>query len=445
MRPAPVFGASLLLGIGLQLKYVVFPEAVALCGAALLWELMSTRSVTGSYGGSRFSSGAMRARMADSVAAHDGVSARRDCVGALQNGVSPSQDVAGAPRDRIDATDQVVAVTHHDGGRRWVKRAGAGSIPRVAGLAGIAVAGGLLPTIRRALYFWSAGALQPYLDATLRANVAYVAEPISFYMVLARLRYGLLPIAGLLIWPFALAILARHRVAAPRTRVVCLWLTIWLVAAWVDVVLPLKFWKHYFNALVPPFCLMSGLAIALLARIQPSLMARVLAGGVLLTLAPAIWEMATHVGDSRTFGRTNVPSEIGGLITAGGSNGHDVYVFDYDPLVYAYSGAKPPSRFVLGVELAEFGASAGTSAQSEIARILDNKPRWIVTTRPSPYTFDPSALRELEAALRDYEIEATFHETDYVQPVVQVSLWRRRGTRLGDQDWKSPSDGPSGP
>jgi hypothetical protein len=153
---------------------------------------------------------------------------------------------------------------------------------------------------------------------------------------------------------------------------------------------------------------------------------RLLMVGVVLTLAPAAVEVGFHIGDSRSFGRANVPREIAERIKAGGSNGHDVYVFDYDPLVYVYSGNQPPSRFVLGVELAEFAASTGTSAQAEIGRVLDSKPRWIVLERPSPYHYTDAILGELDAALRNYELDGTFPETDYIQPTVEVALYRLR-------------------
>src|SRR4029077_19995646 len=99
-----------------------------------------------------------------------------------------------------------------------------------------------------------------------RANVAYVNEPLEFGTVVARLRHGLAPISGLLIWPVVLFIPRLRRGVGRRHQMVCLWLAIWLIAACVDVAMPLKFWKHYFNALVPPLCLMSGLAASLLAR-----------------------------------------------------------------------------------------------------------------------------------------------------------------------------------
>jgi hypothetical protein len=348
-RPAPMFAGSLLLGIGLQLKYVVLPECVALCGAVLLWEL-----------------------------------------------------ARGA------------------------------SVRRTIGMAGIAMAGGLLPSLVASLYFWWAGAWQPYLDATFRANVAYLEEPLRTATIVARLRYGLLPIAGLMVWPVVLAVLWRLGELSRRQQVLCLWITIWLAAACVDVVVPLKFWKHYFNALVPPLCLMAAIASTVMARRWPARAAHIMTISVVLTLLPAAAEILIHLGDSRDIGRANVPLEIGERIRAEGTNGRDVYVFDYDPLVYAYARAAPPSRFVLGIELSDFTASTGTTAQTEIGRVLGDRPRWIVTTQPSPYSFPEPVRRELGATLRGYHLDSTYQETDYIQPPVEVSLWRRRSPDSGE-------------
>ena len=70
----------------------------------------------------------------------------------------------------------------------------------------------------------------------------------------------------------------------------------------------MKFWKHYFNAMVPPLCLIAGLALTWLARDRPGWFARAIAAGVLLTMAPAVAEMAKHAGDSRSIDRPNTPS-----------------------------------------------------------------------------------------------------------------------------------------
>jgi 4-amino-4-deoxy-L-arabinose transferase-like glycosyltransferase len=342
-QPGRIFAAALLLGVGLQLKYVVFPEAVMLCGTVLIWRL----------------------------------------------------------------------------------REGA-SFRQTAGLAALAVAGGILPTVLASLYYWWAGALQPYLDATLRANVAYIEVPLTMTTVLQRLRFGLLPIAGLLIWPIVLFAPALRRDRGRHARLICLWLAVWLLAAWIDVVMPLKFWKHYFNALVPPLCLIAALAITWLARTRPAWFARTLTAGVVLTIVPAVAEMSKHVADSRSIDRPNTPLEISRRITEAGTNGHDVYVFNYDPLVYAYTGAKPPSRFVLGVELSDFSSSAGTSGEAEIGRVLNGDPRWIVIARPSPYTYPEAIWWRLDTTLRNYRLDSTFREEDYIQPPIEVSLYRRR-------------------
>ena len=133
-----------------------------------------------------------------------------------------------------------------------------------------------------------------------------------------------------------------------------LWAAIWLLATALDVALPLKFWKHYFNALIPPLCLFAGLFVLLMIERgyrawgwRPGIMARVI-------LVPICLLMIKHAEDSRSFDRVNVPRTIAEHIRRGGSNGHDVYVFNYDPLVYAYArrGAADtlrPEHRVIGV------------------------------------------------------------------------------------------------
>ena len=66
-----------------------------------------------------------------------------------------------------------------------------GGLARTMRLAVAAMAGGLLPTAVATLYFWHAGALQPYLDANVRANVSYLDAPLTFTVAMFRLRFGL--------------------------------------------------------------------------------------------------------------------------------------------------------------------------------------------------------------------------------------------------------------
>ena len=342
IRIPRVLGAAVLLGIGLQIKYVVFPEAALFCSTVLVsawWR---------------------------------GVSFRRIIIVAL-----------------------------------------------------FAMVAGLLPTAAMAAYFWQAGALQPFLDANLRANIEYLGLPISEITILARLRYGLLPLVTLVVWLLLLPPLLRRQ-GDRRVRMLSIWLVIWLIAAAIDVALPLKFWKHYFNALLPPLSIVAALGCSLMARALPRM--PVLATGVAfaVTVTPILALLAKHAPDSRGIDRLNVPRAIAGQIARSGGSAGGVYVFNYDPVVYAYAHAIPPTRYVLGIELANFSASSGANAVREVSNILETLPEWLIVAEPSPYKFAPAVWHKMNATLLDYRLEKVWQEYDYVQPTIEVKLYRRR-------------------
>jgi 4-amino-4-deoxy-L-arabinose transferase-like glycosyltransferase len=343
LRTGRLFVAALLLGSGLQIKYVVVPEAMLLCGLLLA--------------------------------------------------------------------------------RAWLGGVG---IARIAGLAVIAMLGGILPTVVATLYFWQAGALQPYLDANLFANAAYMSAPLNWHTALLRLRFGLLPIAALLPWPLLLAFLVRGEPARPL-RLLSLWLAVWLVAAAIDITLPLKFWKHYFNAVLPPLTLTAGLAAALLARGLARRRTWLTATVLGVMAIPALLLIVKHAPHSRSIDRPNVPREVAEHIRQGGSDGRDIYVFNYDPLVYSYTDAVPPTRFVLGIELADFDISSGAQPLQEVDSVLRSSPTWIVVADPSPYAFSHAVLDQLNTTLSGYRLDSRWREEDYIQPPIEVRLYQRLG------------------
>jgi 4-amino-4-deoxy-L-arabinose transferase-like glycosyltransferase len=341
VRARTAFAAGLLFGLGLQIKYVVFPEAVLLCGALLF--------------------------------------------------------------------------------RLWREGAGPGRTLQVAGVAAIA---GLLPTIAATLYFWREGALAPYIDANLWTNLSYVAEKLPLDVAMLRLRFGLLPLIGLLPWPFVLAWLWRDGSERHRYGWLGLWLTIWLLAACFDVAMPMKLWKHYFNALVPPLSLIAALTAVLLVRHARRMPRCLIACVAALIALPAAGSMIKHAGDTRTIGRANVPLALAERIQEDGTDGNDVYVFNYDALVYAYAGATPPTRYVLGIELADFSKHSGAQSAAEIGRILAASPRWIIVADPSPYEYEEAVLLQLKSALTRYRVAMEYQESSYVLPPITVRLYR---------------------
>ena len=168
--------------------------------------------------------------------------------------------------------------------------------------------GGLIPTVLATLYFWQAGALPVYLDANLRANVAYLDSTMTLATVLARLRFGLLPLVALLPWPIVLVTLFRDLKTRERYATLGVWLVLWLIGASVDVAAPMKLWKHYFNALVPPLCLIAGLSMELLvSRAQHR--QRWLLGSVIVAVYGPLPSdlMVKHIPNSWAIERTNVP------------------------------------------------------------------------------------------------------------------------------------------
>jgi hypothetical protein len=274
------------------------------------------------------------------------------------------------------------------------------------------------------LYYWQAGALQPYVDANLWTNLSYIAEPLPLDTALLRLRFGLLPLIGLLPWPFVLAWLLRDGAERRRFGALAIWLSIWLLATCLDVAMPMKLWKHYFNALVPPLSLIAALAAVLLVRRTRRMRRCLLVCVVVLTLLPAVGSMIKHAGDTRTIGRPNVPLALAERIQQDGTNQNDIYVFNYDALVYAYARATPPTRFVLGIELAEFSKHSGAQSTEEIGRILAARPRWMIVADPSPYDYEEAILLRLNAALQHYRLVVEYWDSNYILPPITVRLYR---------------------
>jgi hypothetical protein len=350
IRHGRVLFAAFLLGVGLQIKYVVFPEATLLCSAVLIryWSL--------------------------------GIGLRRILLTAL-----------------------------------------------------LSILAGLLPTVAVVLYFLDMDALQQFLDANFRANVDYLDVPLSFATALSRLRFGLLPISSFAVWALVTVILLQFYARSLTERWFGTFLVVWLIAVAVDIALPLKFWKHYFNALLPPLSLAAGLGCVLVGRAFPRAFALATGVALAVTMAPIVVLLVKHAPDSRSIGRLNVPEAVAEQIQAGGTDGRDVYLFNYDPIVYAYAHAKPPTRYVLGIELADFSVSSGALALQEVNRLLMSTPKWIVVAEPSPYDFGESIWKRLQAILRGYQLYGEWSESDYIQPPIQVRLYRR----MGDGDVKS--------
>jgi hypothetical protein len=182
-----------------------------------------------------------------------------------------------------------------------------------------------------------------------------------------------------------------------RHGALAVWLLVWIVAASLDICLPLKFWSHYFLALIPPLCICVSLAVALLLEWRPARLGPALAViliGVLM-VPPGRTALAAARDLSKRI-RDDVPRKVAADIMRLGP-GQGVYVYDYQPIIYFLTGTKPPTRYVLPVELADFAVSSGAHPMAEIARIMAQHPRFVVTADPA-YGETPSSDMQGELA-----------------------------------------------
>lgn len=279
------------------------------------------------------------------------------------------------------------------------------AMPDVLRLATGLVAAGLAPTLAVVTYFWFHGALEPFLDANIRANLAYVAVVPGLDEALYHSMLGFKPFAFLAVGAAALAVaLRRHpRLATTDMRNLLRCCTLWLFLSAVNVVLPLKFFNHYFYALLPPLCLMAAAAVVSIGALNPRLGTPAMILATLLLAAPPLRALARELAAapdplSRATELTTA------CIREHPSSRPGLYVFNWDPILYETTRTRPPTRYVLPGELSHFSESAGVDPMAEIARILAGRPGHIVVSRPSYFAFSPAAAALVERTVAGYEL-----------------------------------------
>ncbi len=196
---------------------------------------------------------------------------------------------------------------------------------------------------------------------------------------------------------------------------------VWLVSALAGAVSARLFYDHYFLEMLPPLCTGTGLALPSGRRLRPALAALVLALPALAAgravaggLAPIL-----RCGQGGCVLHEDTPRLIAARVPRGAS----LYVFDSEPILYALTGSAPPTPYVLPSVLTRrrLAPVAGVDPKREVARILAERPEFIVIRPPrarDPATDDPDVYAELDAALAaSYRLEAAFPD---------AMLYRRR-------------------
>ncbi|NES05603.1 MAG: glycosyltransferase family 39 protein [Okeania sp. SIO2F4] len=127
----------------------------------------------------------------------------------------------------------------------------------------ILAAGLILPAVIIVVIYQFSGYFDEYIYATLIANTKYVGMlNFSWSDLLSRLRKQVL--GNILLWlclfwsPIYLFVFARGKFKQERNFI---YLFLWLCCAFLAVLLSKRFYNHYFLQLLPPLCLISGYVI----------------------------------------------------------------------------------------------------------------------------------------------------------------------------------------
>ncbi len=327
-RPWPkdlpaVAGAGLLLGLALQVKYVVFPECVLLCCCYLAY---------------------LRA-------------------------------------DRLDLRADLLR-------------------------AGLMIAGGLAPTILVCATYWWTGNWDVLWQANVSANLAYAADLPTFENFLPLIWNGLRSFSILVL---VTAAVLWARISKPGNRHIRLrvWLAFWLVAGCLNIALPMKFYHHYFLALLPPLCIACGLALVRTGQL-PSRLQRRLAAVALATAMLALPARAAllHAAILRVNNAVDAPRLIAADIARLGPG--DLYVYNDSPVLYYLTARLPPTRYVLPVELHDFASSSGARGAQEIAAVIARRPHYVVTSDPPRFAFTPEIDALMNRLLTEYDVVASY-------------------------------------
>jgi 4-amino-4-deoxy-L-arabinose transferase-like glycosyltransferase len=257
--------------------------------------------------------------------------------------------------------------------------------------------GAAIPLVLVMLLYAAAGKFPLWLECSVfsnfrRAGVVFQPGVAAGALALQAWRWGGLFLAG-----FAIAGLAAWRRGWREV-----FLAGWLLGGLVGAASASAFYDHYFLQVLPVLCVISGVWFACLPQRLV-----VQAGFILAVLALPAWAARNALLD--TTG-PDVPRLVSAdLRDAGAAR---IYDFDSEPIIYALTGENPPTPYVLpsvltGVFLPRV---AGVDAAAEVARILAQRPDFIIRRDYAP---DPARTNAAVYALMDQALAQYY------------SVWRR--------------------
>lgn len=287
----------------------------------------------------------------------------------------------------------------------------------------------LVPMVLTGLVYWQAGQWSEFHYANIGFTQVYVGDDLTannairdLIRVFAEI-WPLLLLAGLAALGALLGDVRARRWPPVVVSLALVWTLGELVAASVTG----HFYGHYFLMMLPPLCLLAVEGARVVhgwlgaATDRPA--TALAAAAALMALMPMWARTAPEMVGARDLyqrAADEVRSRSGGRAPS-------LFVTNQElSVLYLLTGADPPSRFAQPVQLlGSQTALLPTDPKAEVARILAERPEFIVVNRDVPFT--PWVGAQVEPVLAaDYQEVA--HLPDFL--VFDVGLTRRNDLRI---------------
>jgi len=295
----------------------------------------------------------------------------------------------------------------------------------------VLICGAALPLLSTMALYAATGHFQQWLEDSVLSNFRRVDVPVSMQAVhyvftIELLRWSPLFLISLIMLAMAAAWLPRILGSGnfPLAARYNFFLALWLVGGCLGVASAKSFFDHYFLQILPVMCV--TLAWTLLhaapfirhhSRFRKALLFAAVLAFPLIAAATAIAEAAIplfalshgHITLQRDT-PSRIAHEIRPLLakSAGIPTGGQIYVFDYQPIIYSLAGQTPPTKYAFPSVLTkcQLAHVAKVRAMHEINRILASNPEFIIRSL-YPYQ-DPSVVNLRVYAAVDRTIAARY-------------------------------------
>ena len=284
-----------------------------------------------------------------------------------------------------------------------------------------------LPSVVTGLIYAIRGQFELFYEANFLAPLRYAAGDaspsiITFRLILAALAQSAWLFAGSAV---AVVVALRGRGSAGwRQNTLLVVTAVWFVGATLSIVLPAKFFDHYFMLWFPPLCVGAATGLRAILKLETRRPRLALAAVVLGIASMPV--LADYAGRARTGFALRLPDpaevvaiSIKRLLPVG----ETAFLVNYEPIVYFLANLPLPTRMPFWEHLVgDFSNALGQDSDRELSAVLGRRPALIVISLRHWMKVQPDAKEMIEATLA-----LAYEGPDRIMDGVgEIEIWRRR-------------------